>query len=223
MSKTITVRTCLTAAALLTCLALPRPVAATTIIDFGSAPWIGAIGTTSFSAQGVTATVLSSGGVMSMIDFAGLGVDSGAPDDRETDEINNFEILQITFPSGTNLDRITVAKLFREGNPLYNEFGFYQIDANTPVMFTAPNSGNDPEPASHGYLDIDTGGVPVTTLTFLYSPPQSNSQDSNNDFSVKSVQITGGAADVPVPEPTTLLLLGTGLVVLARAHRRRRR
>jgi hypothetical protein len=144
----INIRTIAGSAVLLAGLAVARPAGATTIIDFGSAPWIPAIGQTSFTAQGVTASVVGSG-VLSMVDFAGLGIDSGV-DDRETDEINNFEVLQIIFPSGTFIDRFTVAKLFHEGDPAFNEIGFYQIDANAPVMFTALDTSL-PEPATHGY------------------------------------------------------------------------
>ena len=70
------------AAVLLFCLAAPRPVAASTLIDFSSAAFDGAIGQTAFSASGVTVSVVGSG-VLSKDNHAGLGVDNGDPDDRE--------------------------------------------------------------------------------------------------------------------------------------------
>ena len=222
----ITIRTSIGAAAvLLFCLAAPRPVAASTIIDFSSAAFNGAIGQPSFSAAGVTVSVVGSG-VLSKDNHAGLGVDNGDPDDRERDEINNFEILEISFPSGTTIDQITVSKLFHEGPPgdpdpthAFNEIGFYQIDGNPAQMFTAPDTnvlGVDP----FGDLLIDVPPALVTNLFFLYPVPDAH--DVSNDFAVRNVRVSGGQFDVPVPEPTTLLLLGTGLVVLARAQRRRR-
>jgi hypothetical protein len=60
------------------------------------------------------------------------------PDDRERDEINNFEdpadqLSRAARPS----TRFTVSKLFHEGPPgdpdpahAFNEIGFYQIDGN---------------------------------------------------------------------------------------------
>ena len=213
------------AAVLLFCLAAPRPVAASTIIDFSSAAFNGAIGQTSFSAAGVTVSVVGSG-VLSKDNHAGLGVDNGDPDDRERDEINNFEILQISFPSGTSIDQITVSKLFHEGPPgdpdpahAFNEIGFYQIDGNPAQMFTAPDTNL--LGTTFGDLQIDVPPTLVTNLFFLYPVPDAH--DVSNDFAVRNVRVSGGEFDTPVPEPTTLLLLGTGLVVLARAHRRRRR
>ena len=216
------IRTSVGVAVLLAGLVVVRPAGATTIINFNSPAWNGAIGQSSFSIGAVTAT--ASDGVLSKDDHAGLGINTGSPDDRETDEINNFEVLTITFAGGTSIDQITVSKLFHEGDPAFNEIGFYQIDGNTPVMFTAPG-GNFPFPATFGDLTIDfVVPTPVTTLAFGYFPPDSH--DRSNDFAVRNVTVTGGQVDThdldAVPEPATLLLLGSGLIMFARLRRRTR-
>src|SRR5262249_13828624 len=119
--KFITAPAWVAAATFAGCLAVPHVALATSIIDFSSAAWNGAIGQSSFSVGAVTA---GASDLLSKDDHSGLGVDAGI-DDRELDEINNFEVLTIIFAGGTSIDQITVSKLFHEGDPAFNEFGFY--------------------------------------------------------------------------------------------------
>ena len=103
------------------------------------------------------------------------------------------------------------------------EVGAYSIDGGTNfIPFTAPNS-NLPAPATPGDLTVLVGVSSVTSIIFQIGNPDPS--DTKNDFSVKSVQVTGGQPDTQsfdTPEPTTLVLLGTGLVMLARLRRRTR-
>jgi hypothetical protein len=219
----INIRTIAGAAVLLAGLAVVRPATASTIIDFQSAAWTGANGQASFTVGAVTAT--ATGGNLSQFSIGGLGVfDANAvPADPDNDEINNIQTIAITFAGGTSIDQFTLSKMFFEGDPAYNEVGFYSIDGGAFQIFTAPNTnlhGSTP-----GDVIVPIPLTPVTTLLFALvtsAEIPDPSLDVKNDFSIKSVRVTGGAADTAVPEPATLLLLGTGLVALARVRRRKR-
>jgi hypothetical protein len=222
----INIRTSLGVAVLLAGLAVAHPAAATTIIDFQSAVWSGANGQASFALGPVTLS--ATGGNLSQFAIGGLGVfDANAvPPDPDSDEINNIQQITITFAGGTSIDQFTVLKLFREGpvGAEYNEVGAYSLDGGaTFTPFTAPD-GNLPSPASSGELIVTFALTSVNSIIFQIGNPDPS--DVKNDFSVKSLRVTGGQVDThdldAVPEPATLVLLGTGLIVLARLRRRTR-
>jgi PEP-CTERM motif len=221
----INIRTSLGVAVLLAGLAVAHPAAATTIIDFQSAVWSGANGQASFALGPVTLS--ATGGNLSQFAIGGLGVfDANAvPPDPDSDEINNIQQITITFAGGTSIDQFTVLKLFREGpvGAEYNEVGAYSLDGGTTFnSFTAPN-GNLPSPITNGDFTVNVGTF-VNSIIFQIGNPDPS--DTKNDFSVKSLRVTGGQVDThdldAVPEPATLVLLGSGLIVFARLRRRTR-
>jgi hypothetical protein len=82
--------------------------------------------------------------------------------------------------------------------------------------FTYPAFGGS---AVEGSLPLP-GGFDSSAQYLLFIP--GGSLGANNDYLVWGVDLEGGQFDQPVPEPATLLLLGTGLAAVARSRRRPR-
>lgn len=196
-------------------IAAPRANAA--VIDFRTAPW-GPGGAASETNGAVTVSADSPlGGVLSWSISDGFGVDSDLvigrfelDTDREDDEVNNAEILRVSFLGGAAVDGFLVTDLYRESG--YNEVGYYRINSGIWTSFAAPNA-NVPG-TTNGELWVSFASQTVNTLTFGY--PVTLTGGDRNDFSVAGVRTTNA-----VPEPTLLMLFGLGLTGLAARTRRR--
>jgi len=136
----------------------------------------------------------------------------------EADEIESQEILQVSFASSINLNTIRVSDLFYESRSghWYNEIGYYSLNnGGSWTSFTAPNA-NLPSPTTNGEFSIAIGGIDTNSI-WLKAPGyvNVNGYRQDHEFSLQRLEIS------QVPEPSTLLLLGSGLIGLAMFGKKR--
>ena len=130
----------------------------------------------------------------------------------EADEIEADEILNLIFTSGSvYLDAVFITDLFYEGSPRYEETGSYQLNGSGPwVQFAQTDHNILPSPITNGEFELVLNASNVTSIAFR-APGIVNGQ--GHEFSVAGIEVY-------VPEPSTLALLGSGLVVGAMVRRR---
>ena len=197
-----------------------------TVIDFRSGVFSGAKGKSVFEypSAGLTISALSNGAKLYQDSQDGLGVNSSEdPTTYEWDEIEGAELLKLHFNIPQVLHEILITDLFYEpyncGGDSYHEEGKYSFDNMSWTVFIAEE---DQTPGTNGEFTLPFPSLPVITDIWFGAPGWMNYEPGlgpreDHEFSVAQIEVN------PVPEPATMLLLGSGLICLAGFRRKFRK
>ena len=182
-----------------------------TVIDFRSGYFSSAHGLSSFyySPVGLTINALPEEAKLYQDSVDGLGVIY----DYESDEVEGSEFLHLHFNVAQLLHEIFITDLFYEpyndGSGSFLEKGQYSFGQNVWIDFEA-DINQTPSPETNGELTLLFASPTVIDDIWFQAPGWQNNCLEGHEFSVAKIEVTS-----PVPEPCTMLLLGTGLVGLA--------
>ena len=195
-----------------------------TLIDFTSDDFSLAYGESSFynSPTGLTIEALPDGATLYQDDTDGIGVQR----DYEYDEIEEMELLHLHFDNAQLLNEILITDLFNEpynyGEGSFLEQGQYSFDNSSWVSFEA-DEDQTPSPDTNGELTLSFPSSTVITDVWFQAPGWQTWDDTyggwleDHEFSVGGIDVS------PVPEPSTMLLVVSGLIDLAGLRKRFRR
>lgn len=172
-------------------------------IDFASSAWAGAHNDESYTMDSVTAIAQGEDAELRYSGSWGLGINSD--DDNSPNEVEQYESIRLNFASAFNLTSFVVGRLGT------TEIGYYRLNGSGAwTQFGGAGS--------NGFTTINLTTT-VTSIQFGYPW----TYDGGSEFYLKSITGDfGSQSPSAVPEPTSMVLLGTGLLGLAARARRKK-